>query len=526
MCQTVCGANGLKIWGIVSALVAIAAFSIGIFIPKFINHKLDSGLDSAVIVDAQAQTDASSSYQAWSDPSSSDSAIIYFNVYMFNLKNPAAVLAGTPPDVEEKGPYVYRKYTYKRSVVYSQDIYGRDIVSFKRQTYYEFDQSQSGTLTEGDLITNANLAFVLTRGGNTGLLYAQYPNDGARLFQVMNVSQWLWGYTDPVLSTIHSFYPCCTIAAFPGLVGPNQPVADPTQQADVIFVGTAPHEYLLRQYVQYEGEVSLKTPTFTPPTTFTDPDTWGSVEANRVWGTDGTQFTRNLEEGQTIQAYVSQLTRTVTLENKDSTHISFKGIDLLKFTLPQVFLLSSYNNSFNAAFYMNGFDGVANLTAAGTLDFFVSKPHFLDADPALIAPQMITGLSPNADIHDTYINVEPNSGATMQAAKRLQLSVRLRTISGTFSPAVNVTYPFSYGPGLPNQGTTLFSGQYLPVYWAEEYGEVPDSTASTFTSSVYGAQHASMGVTVAGEVIGCVFTVVTIVLFWVSSVKAGGEATK
>jgi hypothetical protein len=33
---------------------------------------------------------------------------MYYSVYLFNLKNAPAVLAGAVPDYEEKGPYVYR----------------------------------------------------------------------------------------------------------------------------------------------------------------------------------------------------------------------------------------------------------------------------------------------------------------------------------------------------------------------------------------------------------------------------------
>jgi len=36
-----------------------------------------------------------------------------------------------------------------------------------------------------------------------------------------------------------------------------------------------------------------------------------------VFGTDGTQFARDLQKGAVINAYVSQLTRTITLENID-----------------------------------------------------------------------------------------------------------------------------------------------------------------------------------------------------------------
>lgn len=38
---------------------------------------------------------------------------------------------------------------------------------------------------------------------------------------------------------------------------------------------------------------------------------------------------------------------------------------------------------------------------------FVSKAHFLDADPYYLS--LITGLSPNRTLHDTNVDVEPVS---------------------------------------------------------------------------------------------------------------------
>ncbi len=38
---------------------------------------------------------------------------------------------------------------------------------------------------------------------------------------------------------------------------------------------------------------------------------------------------------------------------------------------------------------------------------FVSKPHFLDADPVYLS--YIDGPKPNRDIHDAFLNVEPVS---------------------------------------------------------------------------------------------------------------------
>ena len=39
---------------------------------------------------------------------------------------------------------------------------------------------------------------------------------------------------------------------------------------------------------------------------------------------------------------------------------------------------------------------------------FASKPHFLDADPGFLSN--VTGLSPNREKHDSFLDAEPVSG--------------------------------------------------------------------------------------------------------------------
>jgi len=159
---------------------------------------------------------------------------------------------------------------------------------------------------------------------------------------------------------------------------------------------------------------------------------------------------------------------------------------------------------------------MANLSATGTPDFYVSKPHFMDADAALLGN--ITGISAGVEAtHDTFLNVEPLSGVTMQAAKRLQLSVRIY-------PMINVTTPIglqSWGAGINNPGGL---GQYIPVYWAEEYGEITDSSANDFVKLIYGGQMLSMGLYVAGEVAACALTIGAVIMFWVASTKDAAPA--
>jgi hypothetical protein len=117
----------------------------------------------------------------------------------------------------------------------------------------------------------------------------------------------------------------------------------------VCVQGTKPDQNLIRTYVKYNAMDSLLTASGIPPTTTS---TWNSGLANRVFGTDGTQFQRNLQEGQTINAFVSQLYRVVTLGNMNNERVTLKDVDLLHFTIPPIFLKNAAGFAFNADFNM------------------------------------------------------------------------------------------------------------------------------------------------------------------------------
>lgn len=81
-------------------------------------------------------------------------------------------------------------------------------------------------------------------------------------------------------------------------------------------------------------------------------------------------------------------------------------------------------------------------------------------------------------LHDTYISVEPITGAAMDAAKRLQVMMNA-------GGPLNVTTP---------DGKSVIWFQnirqntYCPMAWFEEAGKLTKKQADDFVSTVYGAQ--------------------------------------
>jgi len=222
---------------------------------------------------------------------------------------------------------------------------------------------------------------------------------------------------------------------------------------------------------------------------------WDSIlyyDSNRVYGTDGSTFQRPLEKGGNLYAFVDVLYREVTIVNVDDLEVSFKGINLLRYVIPANLMQNASLNPTNAAYYAFGDSGVLNLTHCSEgADIFISKPHFLDLTSSTNTTGKIVGLNPNRDLHDTFLDVEPTSGLTMHAAKRLQIN----------SLTQPVKQPGSKPPFFPN----LLPLLYVPVVWIEEGAEIKDSDADDFKNGVIFVQNLNYYLFWVGYVVGFTF---------------------
>jgi hypothetical protein len=145
-----------------------------------------------------------------------------------------------------------------------------------------------------------------------------------------------------------------------------------------------------------------------------------------------------------------------------------RGVELLQFH-PDASLGSP-----DPRFYMR-ITGLMNLTACHAVgptgdgseaagpSVYLSMPHFCYVDPSVAAQTVGTKCDPER--HDLWLGVEPISGITMAAAKRLQMSSEY-----------DGRYP-ELDPGLVRT--------ILPVFWAEEVLEVGEADAVSFRDSVY-----------------------------------------
>lgn len=272
---------------------------------------------------------------------------------------------------------------------------------------------------------------------------------------------------------------------------------------------------------------------------------WDSTEV--IAGTnDGTSGMPINSEGQTPvdnNVWVSEAKRVLNFKFTGDTTI--KGINVRNYQINPAAFQSSSVNPANAKYFMNEPTGVVPMTAYYGREVMLTKPHFLGADAS--AQATVTGLSPNANLHETYLQVDPITGITFSARKRLQVNAKLNPATWNYYKAAQnagnkynpYSATFTYEPyyqlfttaskdtinNSPTIGAAISakSPTYVPLYWIEEAGDISDSDASAYVSSIYGSRNAAYLVQVILCPICSVVTVALIVLFVMAEQSVGSK---
>jgi len=497
---------------VIVTILGLVCLGLAAFLPGYIDNKLADGIKESTAFTPKAQADGADIFRYWQNNTVEGAPVTWFKIYMMNVTNPAEVLNGSTPHVVEVGPYVYREYKQRFNVTFGSDIDNRKTMRTKSWSYYVFDEEASGEVRESDMITTLNMPTQALYYGALGDQLSEYGVWNAykdvpmiqRLFTTRNVSELMWGYVDPQMAALHPLSPTKIPERFPGVLG-NKSYEEFVKDGkyDIIFTGEDYPE-LTRYYSEYDHMSYV---------TCNGELNWGTPRANHVTGSDGLQFKPNLQKGATVYVYVDQMFRTVPMENVNKRVVKYHGIDLYRFTLAEWVLANVSAVPANTAFYPWHYGGLLNITkCANLIPVFLSKPHFLGADTRVSS--MVTGLSAaNDEAHDTFLDVEPHSGATMHAAKRLQMNVNTKPLI------------FSTILGKDTWFEKLNPEVIFPLAWFEEGGGLDSKKASEFKGSVYAALNMKYYFYWVGYFLGNVLIGLGVMLLVVSYLKASNDST-
>ncbi|XP_019399184.1 PREDICTED: platelet glycoprotein 4 isoform X2 [Crocodylus porosus] len=430
-----CNRNcGLLTGAIIGAVLAIFG---GVLIPLG-DYFVSKTIKKEVVIEK-----GTIAYENWIVPGSP----VYRQFWIFDVQNPAEVMNGSRPILQQKGPYTYRmRYLAKLNITQNPD----NTVSYMLPNIARFEPTMSAG-TENDTVTCINLAVVAAPALYTNnfiqlLLNTWIKSSKSAMLQNRTVKEILWGYKDPFLEKV-PFPLDSTVGVFYPYNGTSDGVYKVYNGKDDISKTAIIDSYKNKRNLSFwEGHCDL------------------------INGTDGSSFPPFVKKDSILRFFSSDICRSIYgIFTSDQV---VKGIPLFRFSVPSAAFASPLINPDNMCFCT---DPVVskNCTSAGALDIssckagrpvYITLPHFLFASKDI--QEAVEGLSPNKDEHETFLDVEPTTGFTLHFAKRLQVNLMVK-------PAPKI------------QTLSKIKEPYIfPLLWLNETAIIGDDKAEMFRSKV------------------------------------------
>ncbi|KAH0550026.1 scavenger receptor class B member 1-like [Cotesia glomerata] len=364
-----------------------------------------------------------------------------YKIRIFNYTNVIDYQRGKAKKlkVQETGPYIYRETLTRVNYTFNSD----GSINFKEKRSYQWE----GGSPDDEIVTVPNVPLLASMAtmrdtpffaqlAFTGLLSTLQSNT----FLSLPVNGLLWGYDDKIFEFVKPFishnnipFDKFGLLAFKNGISP-----------DVITMNSGINdlsEYSMIQSINGKKHTKI----------------WNDKKCDKIYGTQGYTFPLKMFQGpnKTLEVYSGEMCRTLYLRNV-GTGSSF-GIPSLTFKpVEDIFDYSSGNNRCYCPESTPGVEssricppnGLFNSSAClFNMPFLTSFPHFYSGDKIL--QNNVDGLNPQAELHESHVELHPRLGVLIGGASRIQLNIEARRAVGV---------PFHGG---------LDDGQILPLLWIE-----------------------------------------------------------
>lgn len=135
----------------------------------------------------------------------------------------------------------------------------------------------------------------------------------------------------------------------------------------------------------------------------TEMTVWGDAKCNRISGTDGLLFSPLRNKHQPVSFFVKQICAPIHLHYK--RRASFRGFDLHVFTKEFDDFTTNNMTCFCREPNKCPFKGTMDLMPCVQAPITLSLPHFLHADPSLVA-NVASGLRPIEKNHEFFMSLD------------------------------------------------------------------------------------------------------------------------
>lgn len=364
---------------------------------------------------------------------------IYMQFYFFNVTNSEEILKGAKPKVHQVGPYTYLEKRVKHDLNWTDTT-----VDYLEKVTFFFQQNMTTPCSEDDMVTTLNpllitLAAKLSDPKIPDVLQALFKliidRYGLQPFITRKVGELLFkGYEEPLLLQLAKYT--------------NDPLHK-TGRFGFFFPKNDSDGGKYSINTGAEGLENLQViETFKDSPTL---DYWPEDHCNMINGTTGGQFPQPIVEEKNVSMFSADLCRSLYLSYEKK--LEHGGLELLRYSLPYEVLGNLPENQCYCSDNFTCRASLVNLSPCRKgAPVITSTPHFYMGDPDIVSA--VEGLNPNKEEHDTYVDVEPNTGVSFAAMKRIQISMPLRRYADL--------------PELVNVQEVI-----LPMLWLNESAIVP-----------------------------------------------------
>ncbi|CAH1366562.1 sensory neuron membrane protein 2-like isoform X2 [Tenebrio molitor] len=383
-------------------------------------------------------------------------------VYFFDIQNVNEILQGAKPIVKEVGPYVYKLFRWKDGIEWNSDE-----ISYYDYMKFEFDQNASGKLSDEDAVTILNSPF------NALLLAVEEMSPSAletvndALPQIFNKYNGLF-VSSKVKDLLFEGIIICENGGEGDFAA--QMICDQFKAKAKIAKGmTIVNKSINYSYLRFKnnthlGRLTIKSgmkekediSTLVKYNNEIRVSVWRNKNSvcNEIKST--TTFRPYVTPRMTFDVFSEDICRRLKMAYQ-STEI-VKGIEGYKYVMTNDSFNAPQDNSENYCYCVNRSrtlngdygclsDGVLDMTNCVGAPVLLSFPHLLYGDKEYLST--VQGLSPNPKLHETFVILEPTSGAPLKVAKRVQFNMFIRAVEDIVS--------------IENVSNAL-----VPIFWLEE----------------------------------------------------------
>ncbi|XP_046908636.2 scavenger receptor class B member 1 [Dermatophagoides farinae] len=399
--------------------------------------------------------------------------------YMFGIKNPDEFLRGSKPEFVEIGPFKYREFRRRKILEYKQDK-----VVFTERTHFQFKEHESRSMMETITVVNTPLLAILYGVKATikkmslnfldpivkNIMASILAATGEQIIERRTIYELLEGrQINLLILTEKLSKPLRSIGlAIPDLgelsEGSGNKIRNQTfgfiwQRADI---DVGPYEYWRRtenghifsHVYMIEGRTLF--PEFRSP-------------CNVIRGSDGMHFGTKIQRD-IIEVFNPQTCRPLRfLRNQSNSYVS--GIETIRYDLDvhQIDMRIKNNRCFCLQTSLAKCDGWQDLSPCTSgIPLAISWPHFLDCPTR--ATQVL-GLKPDRQRHSSHLNIEPNTGLTLEAKVSIQLGIKIDSTIPGFSSVPHMILPIFWTTqsGGPNETEMM---QFKALVFLIHFGNI------------------------------------------------------